>query len=173
MIWYNSNTSPNIIRILTKSLLLSKLNYSLPFINMNIATSNQLQTTLLAPMRKILALPSSAKTIRLQIDTALPSMHTIHFTRSASMLYNPTVSTNNYAQQLAPCDIVLFGPSKQKVRHQHKLDRQLDVQPTLQRTCQQFSDALNSVSTSAVKRTWDRLRTYTPEQCTCERNNTT
>ena len=54
-------------------------------------------------MRKILALPPSAKTIRLQIDTALPSMHTIHFTRSASTLYNllhPTVSTNNYAQQL-------------------------------------------------------------------------
>ncbi len=65
---------------------------------------------------------------------------------------------------LQPCDIVLFGSSKQKVRHQHKLDRQSDIQPTLQRTCQQFSDALNSVSTSAVKRTWDRIRTYTPEQ---------
>ena len=23
---------------------------------------------------------------------------------------------------LQPCDIVLFGPAKQKVRHQHKLD---------------------------------------------------
>ena len=67
MIRYNSNTSPNIIRTLTKSLLLSKLNYSIPFINMNIATSNQLQTTLLAMLYNIL---------------------------------HPTVSTNNYAQQL-------------------------------------------------------------------------
>jgi hypothetical protein len=65
---------------------------------------------------------------------------------------------------LQPCDIVLFGPTKQKVRHQHKLDRQSVIQPTLQRTCEQFSKALNSVSNSAVKRTWDRLRTYTPEQ---------
>ena len=76
-------------------------------------------------------------------------------------VYRIPPSTTGWLQ---PCDIVLFGPSKQKVRHQHKLDRQLDVQLTLQRTCQQFSDALNSVSTSAVKRTWDRLRTYTPEQ---------
>ena len=65
---------------------------------------------------------------------------------------------------LQPCDVVLFGPAKQKVRKQHKLDRQSDTSPTLQRTCQQFSDALNFVSNSAVKRTWDTLRTYTPEQ---------
>ena len=65
-------------------------------------------------------------------------------------VYRIPPSTTGWLQ---PCDIVLFGPSKQ-----------LDVQPTLQRTCQQFSDALNSVSTSAVKRTWDRLRTDTPEQ---------
>ena len=65
---------------------------------------------------------------------------------------------------LQPCDIVLFGPAKQKVRKQHKFDRQSDISPTLQRTCEQFSDALNAVSNSAVKRTWDTLRTYTPEQ---------
>ena len=59
---------------------------------------------------------------------------------------------------LQPCDIVLFDPAKQKVRHQHKLDRQSDTSPTLQRTCEQFSDALNSVSNSAVKRTWGRIR---------------
>ena len=63
---------------------------------------------------------------------------------------------------LQPCDIVLFGPAKQMVRHQHKLDRQSDIPPTQQCTCQQFSDALNSGSNSAVKRTWDKLRTYTP-----------
>ena len=65
---------------------------------------------------------------------------------------------------LQPSDIVLFGPAKQKVRHQHKLDRQSDAPPTIQRTCEQFSDALNAVFNSAVKRTWGRIRTYTPEQ---------
>ena len=65
---------------------------------------------------------------------------------------------------LQPCDIVLFGPTKQKVRKQHKLDRQSDAPPTIQRTCEQFSYALNTVSNSAIKRTWDTLRTYTPEQ---------
>ena len=58
---------------------------------------------------------------------------------------------------LQPCDIVLFGPSKQKLSKQHKLDRQSDISQTLQRTCQQFSDALNAVSNSAVKRTWNRI----------------
>ena len=38
---------------------------------------------------------------------------------------------------LQPCDVVLFGPAKQRVRHQHKLDRQSDISPTLQRTCEQ------------------------------------
>ena len=59
---------------------------------------------------------------------------------------------------LQPYDIVLFGPAKQKVCKQHKLDRQSDISPTLQRTCQQFSVALNAVSNSAVKRTWDGLK---------------
>ena len=58
---------------------------------------------------------------------------------------------------LQPCDIVLFGPAKQMVRHQLKLDRQSEIPSTLQRTCEQFSDALNAVSNSAVKRTWDRI----------------
>ena len=31
----------------------------------------------------------------------------------------------NSTAWLQPCDIVLFGPAKQMVRHQHKLDRQL------------------------------------------------
>ena len=56
---------------------------------------------------------------------------------------------------LQPCDIVLFGPAKQKVRHQHKLDRQSDIPPTLQLICEQFSDALHSVSNSSVKPTGD------------------
>ena len=58
---------------------------------------------------------------------------------------------------LQPCDIVLFGPSKQKLSKQYKLDKQSDISPTLQRTCQQFSEALHAVSNSVVKRTWDRI----------------
>ena len=58
---------------------------------------------------------------------------------------------------LQPCDIVLFGPSKPKVRYQRKLDRQSDILLILQRTFEQFIDALHSVSNSAVKRTWDRI----------------
>ena len=45
------------------------------------------------------------------------------------------------------------------VLKQHKLDRLSDIQPTLQRTCEKFNDALHSVSSSAVERAWDRLRT--------------
>ena len=70
----------------------------------------------------------------------------------------------NTTAWLQPCDILLFGSAKQTVRKQHKSDRQFNVQPSLHRTCEQFSKALNAVSNSAVKRTWDRLRTYTPEQ---------
>ena len=35
----------------------------------------------------------------------------------------------NTAGWLQPCDVALFGPAKQKVRKQHKLDRQSDIQP--------------------------------------------
>ena len=70
----------------------------------------------------------------------------------------------NTTAWLQPCDILLFGSAKQTVRKQHKSDRQFNVQSSLHRTCEQFSKALNAVSNSAVKRTWDRLRTYTPEQ---------
>ncbi len=103
LIRYNSSIPANIIRILTKSLLLSKLSYSIPFITMSLATSNQLQSALMAPMKKILALPTSAKTLRVHIDTGIPCMHTIHFTRCASMLYklyHPTITTNDYSYQL-------------------------------------------------------------------------
>ena len=78
-------------------------------------------------------------------------------------VYNKLNITEYHPTQLKPCDVVLFGPTKQKVRYQHKLDRQPDMLPEPKRTCQQFSKALNSVSNSAVKRTWDSLRTYTPE----------
>ena len=50
------------------------------------------------------------------------------------------------------------------LRKRRKLDRQSDISPTLQPICQQFSDALDAVSNSAVKRTWDKIRTYIPEQ---------
>ena len=70
----------------------------------------------------------------------------------------------NTTAWLQPRDVLLFVPAKQNVRHQHKLDRQSDTPSILQRTCQQFSEALNAMSNSAAKRTWDRLRTYTPEQ---------
>ena len=43
----------------------------------------------------------------------------------------------NTTAWLQPCDVVLFGPAKEKVRKQHKVDRQLDIQPTLQRTSYQ------------------------------------
>ena len=43
------------------------------------------------------------------------------------------------------------------VRHQHKLDRQSDILPTLQRTCEQFIQALHSMSSNAAKRTWDEI----------------
>ena len=49
---------------------------------------------------------------------------------------------------LQPCDVLLIGLALQKVHKQHKLDRQPDVPPTLQRTCEQFSDALNAASNS-------------------------
>ena len=73
-------------------------------------------------------------------------------------VYRIPLNTTGWLQ---PCDIVLFGPAKQKVRKQHKLDRQSYMPPTLQRTCEQFSDALNSVFNSAIRHTWDALRTYT------------
>ena len=73
------------------------------------------------------------------------------------------IPTNTTAW-LQPCDELLFGSAKQKVRKQQKMDKQSNFKPTLQSTCEQFSEALNSVSTSVVKRDWDRLRTYTPEQ---------
>ena len=57
---------------------------------------------------------------------------------------------------LQPCDALVFGPSKHKVRKLFKLDRQSDIQSALQCTCEQFSEALNPVSNRAVKRTWDR-----------------
>ena len=37
----------------------------------------------------------------------------------------------NTTAWLQPCDVVLFGLAKQKVRKQRKVDRQLDIQPTL------------------------------------------
>ena len=33
----------------------------------------------------------------------------------------------NTSGWLQPCDIVLFGPAKQRVRHQHKFDRQSEI----------------------------------------------
>ena len=42
---------------------------------MSLATSNQLQSALMTLMKKILALPSSAKTLRLHIDTGISCMH--------------------------------------------------------------------------------------------------
>ena len=57
----------------------------------------------------------------------------------------------NTTAWLLPYNVLVFGSAKQMVRHQHKLDRQSDISPTL-------------VSNSAVKRTWDRPRTYTPQQ---------
>ena len=63
----------------------------------------------------------------------------------------------NTTAWLQPFRVVLFGPAKRMVRHQHKLDRHSDIQPAPQRPCEQFSDALNSVSNSAVQRTWDRI----------------
>ena len=65
-------------------------------------------------------------------------------------LYRKPPNTTGWLQ---PCDIVLFDPAKQVVRHQHKLDRQTDIPSTLQYTCQKLSNALNAVSNSAVKRT--------------------
>ena len=64
----------------------------------------------------------------------------------------------NTTAWLQPRDVLLFGPAKQMVRHLHKLDRQSGMQLAAQRTCEQLSDALHSVSNSAVKRTWDRIR---------------
>ena len=55
----------------------------------------------------------------------------------------------NTTAWLPPFDALLLGPAKQKVRKQHKLDRQLDIQSTLQRTCERFS--------GAVKRTLGRI----------------
>ena len=61
----------------------------------------------------------------------------------------------NTTARLQPYDVLVFGAAKQKLLYQHKLDRQSDIQPTLQCTFEQFS-ALHS---------WDRIRTtYTPEQ---------
>ena len=51
----------------------------------------------------------------------------------------------NTTDWLQPSDIVLLGAAKQILQHQHSLDRQSDTPPTLQRTCQQFGDALNAV----------------------------
>ena len=63
---------------------------------------------------------------------------------------------SNSTAWLQPCHVLLFGPAKQMVRHQHKLGRQSDTPPTLQRSCEQLSDALNAVSNSAIKPTWIR-----------------
>ena len=62
------------------------------------------------------------------------------------------------------CNRVMFGPTKLKVRTALKLDRQTDVSPTLQRTCHPFGEALNKVSSNAIKRTFNTLRTAIPSQ---------
>jgi len=76
-------------------------------------------------------------------------------------LYKVPPNTTGWLQ---PCDVTLFGPTKQKVRSVQKSDRQKNISPTLHRTCHQFSEALNSVSTDVIKRTFDRLRTATPTE---------
>ena len=98
------------------------------------------------------------------LDTA--SINRSDITRELCNKNNITIVPIPYntTAWLQPCDVVLFGPARQKNGKQYKLDRQLDIQPTLQRTGHQFSVVLQSMSYSAVKRTWDRLRISTPEQ---------
>ncbi len=76
-------------------------------------------------------------------------------------LYKVPPNTTGWLQ---PCDVTLFGPTKQKVRKVQKFDRQSNIPPTLHRTCHQFSEALNSVSSGTIKHTFNRLRTATPTQ---------
>ena len=64
---------------------------------------------------------------------------------------------SNSTAWIQPCHVLLLGPAKHKVCKQHKRDRQSDIRPALQRICEQFNQAIHSVSNSAVKRTWDGI----------------
>lgn len=74
---------------------------------------------------------------------------------------------------LQPCDVTLFGPTKQKVKTTQKRERQIGIDPTLRRACELFSDALHSFGVDMVQRTWDRLRVSTPEQLRCKSSSST
>ncbi len=79
-----------------------------------------------------------------------------------------TLTRISQQYKLSSKRVSLVGPAKSKLKSIHKRDRQLDIDATLSTTCNQFSNALQSMSGDVVRRTWDRLRTRTPEQLKCK-----
>ena len=86
-------------------------------------------------------------------------LHLNYVTRTISLLSQP-----NATAWLQPCDVLVFGPPKNKVRKEMELELNTDKRPSILMSCDELHKAIHEMRSEDIVQCWMNIAHQTIDE---------